>query len=247
MLTPEASWLSIRPTDFLAAAESGSRAAQENQRLGLQTMALLQRGAESAADRQQRELDRRAQLSLEGDRLKRGEFESDRDYAERMKQFGLAERKQTWEETKLGMPKYFHDAKGGVYGIDPLTGQLNVLQKPTAATGRAGTISVPIPTGGTTPGRITIPENDPRIAAWRSLQPTVQTIPSRSRAAWYNLGLMPPTAATTVTNLPPSLVDYLRTNAPSATNLPVSEDMSGEDLEQPTEMAGPQLRVLSIE
>lgn len=237
MLTAQPDWITT-PAQFLQAAEAGTRAAQENQRIGLETMSLMQRGAESAAARNQAAQQFQAELGqrqTEGaartEALKRNELESDRDYAQRLKEFGLSEAKQTLEEKKLGMPKYFHDAKGGIYGIDPLTGELNILQQPTSAAGKVGTMRVPFTTKEGLTGAISVPENDPRLAAWKSLQPTV--IPGIPGKHWWNKDIP------AITNNPPSLADYLMTNVPSTTALPDIEELG-----QP--QAAP-LRVLSIE
>lgn len=246
MLTAVPNWITT-PEQFLQAAEAGTRAAQENQRLGLETMSLLQRGAESAAARNQSAqqfhtnlAQKQAEDSASAEALKRGEFESDRDYALRLKQFGVAEAKQALDEKKLGMPKYYHDAKGGIYGIDPLTGELNILQQPQQAAGRVGTVSVPFSTEEGLPGRISVPENDPRLKAWRSLKPTVETVPGHPRAAFWNAWQLGPSKPTTITNQPPSLATYLRTNTPaSGTELP--------DIEGLNEPQAAPLRVLSIE
>lgn len=239
MLTAVPNWITT-PEQFLQAAEAGTRAAQENQRLGLETMSLLQRGAESAAARNQSAqqfqtnlAQKQAEDRASAEALKRGEFESDRDYALRLKQFGVAEAKQALDEKKLGMPKYYHDAKGGIYGIDPLTGELNILQQPQQAAGRVGTVSIPIPTGGDKEGRISISENDPRYLAWKSLQPTVT--PGYTKPGFFRNTVVPP-----VTNPPPSLGNFLRTNMPaSGTELP--------DIEGLNEPQAAPLRVLSIE
>lgn len=238
MLTPEPSWL--HPTDFLRAAEAGSQIALRNRQLALQQMEDAQSAADAAAGRATAE--KVAQTNLQGklaeeqgksEALKRGQIESDRAFAQRLREFGLEEAKQTLEEKKLGMPKYFHDAKGGIYGIDPLTGELNILQQPQQAAGRVGTVSVPIPTGGDKEGRISISENDPRYLAWKSLQPTVT--PGYTKPGFFRNTVVPP-----VTNPPPSLGNFLRTNTPaSGTELP--------DIEGLNEPQAAPLRVLSIE
>lgn len=155
MLTANPSWL-ISPESFLQAAEAGTRGATEQQaeanrlRLGLAGIA---QSAQKAAQKQ----------GTEQAKLQRGIYESDRDYAQRLAEFGLAEAKQQLAERKADQPRLVHSASD-VFELNPVTGELShPWSKPKAP--ETETITTRYPQTKEVPAEVT------RTPNWRLLKP----------------------------------------------------------------------------
>lgn len=126
------SWL--RPTDVLGAIESGARiglsaAAQRQQadearnRLGLGYAELGERSSESQQRLAEEEKFKLAQMAMAQANQQRGNYESDRDYLNRLATLGIQRARLETEQSKLGVPRIVHSGTD-VFTLDPLSGEL---------------------------------------------------------------------------------------------------------------------------